>query len=420
MSFECLEQLLGETSSQVFIDSFLGKRWLHCKAATRPAPFGELATLRDLELLLFDGDRRENVLLAVGGLESEDGKDTPNHRCSAGEGLDEWASGKSLVFNGIDSQLPAVHALRSGLEGELKCRIGCNLYLTPARGHGLRTHYDPHDVFVLQLRGSKQWRVGARAADSPMAFLMSESFPPMSGECTHILMQAGDVLYLPRGTLHDAVAADELSCHLTIGLHPKTYLDAILAAVTLAAGQNPKFREHLPLGSSAIAGYVAAEAQRLLGLVSAENFREAGEAFRELLVSQKRRSSIGLLELRGESEPLSDSDYFRAVPHLICSLSRHADGIKLHAMGKSITLPASAADDVGLCCSGKPFRLEDLQSAIEARASFVRRLMFEGLVHRLAPDDELRDVPADIVWHASASLQARSLTALTRSTEHGK
>ncbi len=424
MTRRWLQQLLGDTPSQAFFDKFVGLHWLHGKAGIQPRPLDDLVTLRDVELLLFDGDRRDSILLAVGGPATPPGgNDTPNHRCSAAEAVDEWAAGKTLIFNGIDAQLPAVHALARGLEGELKCRVGCNLYLTPAHGHGLKTHYDPHDVFVLQLAGSKQWRVGASAADSPMPFQMHDKvFPPIAGEHSEILLKPGDVLYIPRGALHDAVAGDELSCHLTIGLHPKTYLDAILAAVTFAADHDPQFRKYLPLGSFAIDDDAVAEARRLMSLVSQESFREVQEAFRELLASQRRRAPMGLLGLYGKSGQLSENDRFRAVPHLICSVSRTAGGIELRAMGKTMVLPLSSANDVELCCSGTVFRLSDLrgQSSREASMDFVRRLVFEGLVQRLAPQDDPGDVPVDVVKDALSSARAQYLMELAKYSWHGE
>jgi hypothetical protein len=215
-------------------------------------------------------------------------------------------------------------------------------------------------------------------------------------------MQTGDVLYVPRGLLHDAAAEDDLSCHLTIGIHPKTYLDVILTAVTIAADRDPEFRKNLPLGSFAISSDTIAEARRLIDLISEENFQEAGDAFCELLASQRRRSTIDLLFLHGKSGQLSESDCFRAGPYLMSTLSRAEEAVELHSMGKSITFPSSAANDVELCCSGKVFRLSDLrgQPSLESAALFVRRLIFEGIVQRLNPKDDHRAGPVDLIKHS--------------------
>jgi hypothetical protein len=403
VTYGWLQELLGELSSQAFFGEVFGKDWFHRKARVCPSPLDDLVTLRDLELLLFDGNRREEFFHAVGGQATSPGQeDTPSHHCSADEALDEWAAGKTLIFNGIDRQLPAVHALARSLEGELKCRVWCNLYLTPAQGHGFETHYDSHDVFVLQLIGSKRWRLGTSAADSPMPFQMHGRMPGIRDGHSQVEMRTGDVLYVPRGLLHDAAAEDDLSCHLTIGIHPKTYLDVILTAVTIAADRDPEFRRNLPLGSFAIGRDTIAEARRLMDLISEEDFQDAGDAFCELLASQRRRSTIDLLFLHGKSGQLSESDYFRAGPYLMSTLSHVGEAIELHAMGKSITFPLSATDDIELCCSGKVFRLSDLrgQPSLESAVLFVRRLIFEGIVQRLSPKDDHRASPVDLIKHS--------------------
>src|SRR6202012_3967375 len=41
---------------------------------------------------------------------------------------------------------------------------------------------------------------------------------------TDVHLEAGDVLYLPRGRVHAAEATSELSVHLTLGLHAPTLL----------------------------------------------------------------------------------------------------------------------------------------------------------------------------------------------------
>jgi hypothetical protein len=410
-----LQLLLGDITSQAFFEEYFQKKWLHRKAGATSGPLGDLVTLRDLELLLFDGDRRDRVLLAVGGPSTPPGgKDTPNRRCSAAEAIHEWAIGKTLVFNGIDCQLPAVHALARGLEGELKCQVTCNLYLTPAYGHGFQTHFDPHEVFVLQLIGRKRWRVGANAADAPMSFQMHEQvFPEINDDQSRILLEVGDLLYIPRGRLHDAVADDELSCHLTIGLHPRTYLDAIMAAVMLAAYRNGQFRKYLPLGSFALGNDVVAEAHRIMDLISMEDFRQVGDAFCERLASQRWEPPVDVLDLHGKSGQFSENDYFRAVPYLMCSVSRTTDAIELRALAKSLSFPLNAACDLELCCSGKAFRLSDLrgQSSLEARSDFVRRLMIEGVIRRLAAEDSLGDVSVDVIKHSLVSARERYLMA---------
>lgn len=77
-----------------------------------------------------------------------------------------------------------------------------------APGGGVGPHVDSYDVFLLQGRGRRRWRV-SRQAD--LAFVpglplkILERFEP-EAEWT---LEAGDMLYLPPGVAHDGVAESE-------------------------------------------------------------------------------------------------------------------------------------------------------------------------------------------------------------------
>ena len=43
-----------------------------------------------------------------------------------------------------------------------------NAYLTPPGNQGFATHYDTHDVFVLQVDGRKRWRIHPPVLPDPL------------------------------------------------------------------------------------------------------------------------------------------------------------------------------------------------------------------------------------------------------------
>jgi len=57
----------------------------------------------------------------------------------------------------------------------------------------------------------------------------------MRADC-ELMLTAGDLLYMPRGFLHEAWTTDEPSTHLTVGLHVVRWLD--LLSVALAQVSN--------------------------------------------------------------------------------------------------------------------------------------------------------------------------------------
>jgi hypothetical protein len=402
MAHSRLQQLLDQLPLPEFFENYYGKTWYHSIGANRANRFDELVDLSDLERLLFDRDDREDFVQVAGGQVGPGGiiDASPTRHCTVQAALDHWLSGKSLIFHGIDRRLPAVSELSRDLEGEFKCRVWCNLYLTPAGSHAFTTHYDTHDVFVIQILGSKSWRIGTPAAEFPLPFQeRQKGGPDIADACHKLVLRPHDVLYVPRGVLHDAVSEAELSCHLTVGLHPKTYLDLILTAVTIAADRDPRFRKYLPPGSFKVQDGDIAAAVVLMRDICSDDFLDAGDAFAELLASERRRAPTGVLRLPEAVETLSEADFFQAIPNLLCSLSQEKDVIELAVFGRSMGFPFNSRADIELCLSGNAFQLADIgtPAAPAERLGLVRRLILEGVVRKLAEGDDRSPRPVDVI-----------------------
>ena len=90
-------------------------------------------------------------------------------------------------------------------------------------------HYDDHDLIVVQLLGAKRWHV-ADSSELPNTW---RGIPPDAEELgphSTFDVEPGDLVYLPRGTLHSVDATEE-SLHLSIGFTPLTLREALIAAL---------------------------------------------------------------------------------------------------------------------------------------------------------------------------------------------
>src|SRR5205807_3289259 len=114
-------------------------------------------------------------------------------------------------------------------------RIGANLYCTPANSYALDRHYDLHDAVVLQIAGRKNWRVFGTPIELPLEYVPLMSFEK-SDVAIHyregpvvrdvvakyeanepideFVLETGDLLYLPRGFVHEAWSPDSISAHV--------------------------------------------------------------------------------------------------------------------------------------------------------------------------------------------------------------
>ena len=81
----------------------------------------------------------------------------------------EYRRGSSIVLLFLHERWPPLKMLCQSLSRELSSRVQANMYLTPPEAQALKTHYDIHDVLVLQIHGKKRWRLFDRAVQLPLS-----------------------------------------------------------------------------------------------------------------------------------------------------------------------------------------------------------------------------------------------------------
>jgi lysine-specific demethylase/histidyl-hydroxylase NO66 len=185
--------------------------------------------------------------------------DPPIHRedyTFASGAIDRGAVARHFQ-NGATLIMPQLHQMDAtladfcrSLESLFSCHVQTNIYLTPPDAQGFKTHYDDHDVFVLQVSGSKAWRLYDTPVENPYR---GEGFQQGAHEVgdpvEEFVLHAGECAYVPRGLMHDAYThGDDASLHITVGLIVKTWADLMLEAVSEVALREPAFRRSLPTG----------------------------------------------------------------------------------------------------------------------------------------------------------------------------
>ncbi|XP_029171016.1 ribosomal oxygenase 1 [Nylanderia fulva] len=175
--------------------------------------------------------------------------------------------------------IPQLHALNATLQELFGCFVGANLYLTPPNSQGFAPHYDDIEAFILQIEGKKRWRLYMPPNEneylprySSKNFDQSEIGEPI----LDTIVSAGDMLYLPRGTIHQGTTIDDShSLHVTLSVYQKnSWCDLLekLLPQTLKRAVNidSRFREGLPL-----------EYLRYTGIAHSTNTTEQKIAFKE-------------------------------------------------------------------------------------------------------------------------------------------
>ncbi|MEW1676013.1 cupin domain-containing protein [Streptomyces noursei] len=172
------------------------------------------------------------------------------HRIEPGNLHRQLADGASLVLDAVDALHRGVESLAEALERRLRTDVQVNLYASWTSKEGFGLHFDDHDVVVLQLEGAKRWKIHAPTRVDPLRIDVEAPEPPDGEPLAEIVLQAGDMLYLPRGWWHAVAATEGRSLHLTCGLKPTTGAD-LLSWLADQLRASATIRANLPYLASA-------------------------------------------------------------------------------------------------------------------------------------------------------------------------
>lgn len=145
------------------------------------------------------------------------------HRLNPAEMHARLAEGASLVLDAVDELHRPVEQAAMEIEACLKTVVQANLYASWTPREGFGTHWDDHDVVVVQVAGRKRWKLYGTTRVAPMHTDTEFPDPPPSEPIAELVLRPGDVLYLPRGWWHSVAASEgEASMHITFGMQTAT------------------------------------------------------------------------------------------------------------------------------------------------------------------------------------------------------
>lgn len=130
--------------------------------------------------------------------------------------------GATLVVDRFDQINHIVNRLCSEISSYTGEHCKGNVYMAFGGNGSFGCHWDTHCVFALQLVGKKRWRIYAPTQPNPLVFQKSkyESSDELGDPVMDICLEAGDLLYIPRGWWHDVIPIPgQETVHIAAGLH---------------------------------------------------------------------------------------------------------------------------------------------------------------------------------------------------------
>jgi len=162
----------------------------------------------------------------------------------------QLSGGATLVLNGVHELFEGIRELANDADAELGTVSWANLYAGWRTQQGFDLHWDDHDTLIVQVYGRKQWKVYGPTCDHPTKGFSGSWEQPKDAPVWEGILEAGSLLYMPRGWWHFAVPLDEPTLHVTLGLQALTG-EQVLKWLGTQLQSAPVFRANLPTGRRA-------------------------------------------------------------------------------------------------------------------------------------------------------------------------
>src|SRR5256885_3054408 len=282
--------------------------------------------------------------------------------------LDSMREGGTLVLDRLHNHDPKLGMLCRVMAAELGHKFQTNLYLTPLNGKGFSPHWDNHDVFILQVLGTKHWKIEkGRRCFPTKSETMDDEGRELRGDLLSFTLDQGDLIYIPRGYVHAAECSDSPSLHITLGVTAHFCEDFLYAVVKALTQQDPDLKAALPLGflEGAPDGVIQRAAQAFRA-ASDQNFLAAVfDQFRDELVKNYQLDVSGQVEEYFDPRPLTLDIVVGRRPGVVYRMHTAEESVRLNFGSRSITFPGFFRDALEYALSIPAFQIRDLPGGIE-------------------------------------------------------
>jgi hypothetical protein len=217
-------QVLGSFDSAAIAEGMALRRLVHRPAACGVRP-DALFSLEELErLVLRDGIDRNDFRVGVNGrVPSQEMLGLVKDQRLRPLVLRQLVrQGASLIVNNLHRHDPKFSALADDAERLLQDRIVIVAIASFSKLPALGAHYDPQDLIIVQVEGSKIWRFFGEPADCGMLKHPRVRAPEEVSET--VTMHPGDIMFVPAG-LHHKCEPEGISLHLGFVINHQTMLD---------------------------------------------------------------------------------------------------------------------------------------------------------------------------------------------------
>jgi hypothetical protein len=163
----------------------------------------------------------------------------PKERWCTGDAIDVaklekyLADGFSVVITHFDPYIPPLASLCVDIKSRFSERAFAGVIVTTGADGAFKIHYDPEDLLILQIEGTKRWQIFGPPVSNPVTGMPKQTPPsPDSEPIFDEVVEPGDLLFVPGGNWHHCQARPGRSVHLGILITPPTAWHAVNSLIS--------------------------------------------------------------------------------------------------------------------------------------------------------------------------------------------
>ena len=300
---------------------------------------------------------------------------------------DKYYKGATLILNSLHHYWKPIAALYRSLESIFNHQVQVNMYLTPQNSQGFPPHFDTHEVFILQIEGAKLWRIYNTFQLFPLPISEQPIPKEKLGEPLHeVLLNAGDMLYIPSGYVHEALTSECSSLHLTVGINVYRWADLLSSALAAVTERNVSFRKSLPVGflkRSDTTQPLKYHFEELLQIfLSSAKVEDAVERLSQRVIEEMPPMPDGHFTQIDSVNSIGVDTIVQKRKGALCSIFREQNSVIIQFPGNKVRGPKHIEPALHFIASSEEFPIRSLPDSLSdnSKLVLVRRLVREGLL----------------------------------------
>lgn len=409
LNAETFAELIAPMSFADFVEGYWEKTFLHLQGSD-PSRFSKYFSTSDVDRWLMSGEG--NLYISSPQGSELDTQKVDPRGVTLSVAYTAFTKGSLLVLKPMTGW-PPLQGLVKALGKELNAEVEVEGHLAPQGSKLFPPFVAGHDVLVLQVEGERIWQlhefellqvnpVQKRNMVFPSEWYGRTKKPVLAEVC----LKPGDLLFIPHGMGHHAVAENGACLHLEFSIKSLYWVDLLKIAAECAALHSQDLRRALPPGF--VEDPALCERMRQTFEQVMKTFQEkasfdevAAVAKRNRIATQRYPVDGHFAQLPKLGELAADSVVERR-RDILCFVEDVVDTLRnprsaIFFGNEHVSTPPRVRRSLEFIRDQPRFRVSEVPGLDEkGQLALVRRLIVEGLL-RVVPAEERVEQPEPAV-----------------------